>query len=361
MQAMAVLYGEGREEASRELVDGISWQIFEGPERKPLGGLRRKMTGFVFWLMNKTTREEVRTEPDGRKIAGFRNRILERSGHPYTMTLLQPSRGETAFLVEGGDPMNAIYMLLSPEVHRSVGLWDRLLLDSVPSRDVQVRFVWETRLTHELASARLKRGEPVRIKAFAAGTGLSVILACDRLIRDGHDPKLIRAVISDRDSAHCKKTIQLIEKLPRLRDLIDRTGNAASGLFAQAEDIFQPSPVAENEEPYHVATAVGILEYFTGHSYATTEERLGESTPSGKPDAEDLLQAVAKETAPGGHLIANTHRHSAATRILEVFGKRFRYRKPENLQTLAATPGFTPVGTRFSGNVYDIVVLEKTG
>ncbi len=361
MQAMAVLYGEGKEEASRELIDGLSWQIFEGPERKPLTGLRRAMTGFVFWLMQKTTREEVRTAPDGRKVVAYRNRILERTGHPYTMTLLQPSRGETAFLVEGGDPMNAIYMLLSPEVHRSAGLWDRLLLDSVPSRDVQVRFGWETRLTHELASRRLKRGEPVRIKAFAAGTGLSVIVACDRLLRDGHDPKLIRAVISDRDLAHCKKTIQLIEKLPRLRDLIDRTGNASFGLFAQAEDIFQPSPGAEQEEPYHVVTAVGILEYFTGHTYTTTEERLGEGSPTGKPNAEDLMHAVAKETAPGGHLIVNTHRDSAATRILEIFGKRFRYRKPENLQTLAATSGFTPIGTRFSGNVYDVEVFEKAG
>jgi hypothetical protein len=359
MQAMAVLYGEGREEASRELVDGMIWQIFDGPGRKPLGGLRRAMTGFVFWLMNKTTREEVRTESDGRKVIAYRNRILERTGHPYTMTLLQPSRSETAFLVEGGDPMNAIYMLLSPEVHRNAGLWDRLLLDSVPSRDVQARFAWETRLTHELATRRLKRGEPVRIKAFAAGTGLSVILVCERLLRDGHDPKLIRAVISDRDIAHCKKTIQLIEKLPRLSDLIDRTGNAVSGIFAQAEDIFQSSPDAEKVEPYHVVTAVGILEYFTGHSYATTEERLGESVPSGKPDAEDLLQAVAKETAPGGHLIVNTHRDSAATRILEVFGKRFRYRKPENLHTLAASSGFSPVGTQFSGNVYDVAVLKK--
>lgn len=360
MQAMAVLYGDGKEEASREIVDGLSWQIFEGPERKPLGGLRRAMTGFVFWLMQRTTHEDVRSEPDGKKVAGYRNRILERTGHPYTSTLLQPARSETANLVEGGDPMNAIYMLLSPEVHKSAGLWDRLLLDSVPSRDVQVRFAWETRLTHELASQRLKRGEPVRIKAYAAGTGLSVILACDRLLRDGHDPKLIRAVISDRDTAHSKKTIQLIEKLPRLRELIDRKGHAESGIFAQAEDIFQPSEGADQEQPYHVVTAVGILEYFVGHTYKTTEERLGEGLPSGKPNAEDLMHAVATETATGGQLIVNTHRESAATRILEVFGKRFRYRTPENLQTLAATSGFTPAGTRFSGNVYDVLVFEKT-
>ncbi|MEX1118198.1 MAG: hypothetical protein WEB60_05325 [Terrimicrobiaceae bacterium] len=359
MQAMATLYGDGHEDASRELVDGLGWQIFEGPERRPLGGLRRAMTGFVFWLMQRTTREEVRTQADGKKVVAYRNRILERTGHPYTVTLLQPARSETAFLVEGGDPMNAIYMLLCPEVYRKAGLWDRLLLDSVPSRDVQVRFFWETRLTHEWATQRLKQGKPVRIKAFAAGTGLSVILVCDRLLRDGHDPRLIRAVISDRDPAHNKKTIQLIKKLPRLRDLVDQDGSANFGLFAQAEDIFQPSADAEREKPYDVVTAVGILEYFTGHTYKMTEERLGEVAPTGQPAAGDLILAVAKATAPGGHLIANTHRESAATRILEVFGKRFRYRKPENLQSLAATAGFKPVGTPHSGNVYDVAVFEK--
>ncbi len=359
MQAMAVLYGDGNVEASREIVDGLIWQIFEGPERKPLVGLRRAMTGFVFWVMQKTTHKEARSGPDGREVISYRNRILENAGHPYTATLLQSTKSETAFLVEGGDPMNAIYMLLSPEVIRNAGLWDRLLLDSVPSRDVQARFAWETRLTHELATRRLQRGEPVRIKAFAAGTGLSVIIACERLLRDGHDPKLIRAVISDRDPAHRKKTIQLIEKLPRLREQLDTSGDADWGLFARPEDIFQQSPAIGRERPYHVVSAVGILEYFTGNTYATTEARLGESTPSGKPDAEDLLQVVAKQTAAGGHLIVNTHRESAATRILEVFGKRFRYRTPENLQALAATAGFSPVGTRFSGNVYDVAVFEK--
>lgn len=359
MEAMAVLYGQGRVEASRDIFSGLSWQIFEGPERKPLVGLRRSMTGFVFWLMQRTTRREAGLGLDGREVISYRNHILESSGHPYTTTLLQSTKAETAFLVEGGDPMNAIYMLLSPEVLRNAGLWDRLLLDSVPSRDVQVRFAWETRLTYELATRRLQRGEPVRIKAFAAGTGLSVILACDRLLRDGHDPKLIRAVISDRDPEHSKKTIQLIEKLPGLSEHIDTSGDAGWGLLARPEDIFQPAPESDPEDSFHVVSAVGILEYFTGHTHATTEARLGESPPSAKPDAEDLLHAVARQTALGGHLIVNTHRESAATRILEVFGKRFRYRTPENLHALAASAGFTPIGRRFSGNVYDVEVFEK--
>ncbi len=360
MLALAALYGDGHEEATQELIDGLSWQIFEGPERQPLKGLRRALTGFVFWLMQKTTREEVRSGPGGREVIAYRNRILEWTAHPYTATLLEPSNNETAFLVEGGDPMNAIYMLLSPEVHRRAGLWDRLLLDSVPSRDVQVRFSWETRLTHELATRRLLRGEPVRIKAFAAGTGLSVIVAVDRLLRDGHDPKLIRAVISDRDHAHSKKTIQLIGKLPRLRGLIDPDGDAPTGIFAHAEDIFQPTSGSDQEKPFHVVTAVGILEYFTGHTYTTTEERLSGISPSGHPDAEDVLRAVASQTAPGGHLIVNTHREAAATRILEVFGKRFCYRKPEDLQALASAAGFTAVGSWLSGNVYDVGVFHKS-
>jgi len=358
MKALSILYGEGEEDASREIVDGLIQQIFEGPERKPLAGIRRKLVGFVFWFLNKTTRKEIHTRTDGNPYTIFRNRVLERSTHSYTKTLLRPG-DTTAGLVEGGNPMNAIYMMLCPRVARSARIWDTLLLDSVPSRDVQVRFAWETRLTHELASRRLKRGEPVRIKAFAAGTGLSVILVCERLLREGHDPKLIRAVISDRDPAHSSKTFQLIAKMPLLRDQIDRSGEATHGIFAKAEDIFQAAALAET--PFHVVTVVGIMEYFPGHTYATSAERLNEPAPAAKPNGEDILKIVASQTGTGNHLIMNTHREGPATRILEVFGKRFCYRRPENLRALAATAGFLPTGTSFSGNVYDVEVFEKQG
>lgn len=359
MEALGVLYGDGQEVASRAIVDGLIGRVFDSPQREPLTGIRRMLTGFAFWSMDKTTRREVRTGPGGSESTIYHNRILERSGHPYIATLLRPG-DTTASLVEGGDPMNAIYMMLCPAVERKARLWDRLLLDSVPSRDVQVRFVWETRLTHELASRRLSRREPVRIKAFAAGTGLSVLLVCERLLREGHDPKLIRAVISDRDPAHSRKTLRVIRKLPLLSDLIDESGRTTHGILVQAEDIFQPAKTAVGELPFDVVTAVGILEYFTGHTYATTEDRLGEPVSTAKPDAEDLLKVVADQTADGGHLIVNTHREAAATRILEVFGKHFRYRRPEHLQALAATAGFVPVGTRFSGNVYDVEVFRKS-
>lgn len=359
MEALGVLYGEGQEVASRAIVDGIIEQIFDSPQRQPLAGIRRKLTGFAFWSMDKTTRKEVRTGPGGSQSIIYHNRILERSGHPYIATLLRPGDA-TASLVEGGDPMNAIYMMLCPEVERRAKLWDRLLLDSVPSRDVQVRFLWETRLTHELATRRLRNGKPVRIKAFAAGTGLSVVLVCERLLREGHDPKLLRAVISDRDPAHRHKTLRLIRKLPLLCDQIDESGEATHGILARAEDIFHPTLTGSPELPFDIVTAVGILEYFSGHTYKTTEARLGEGTPAEKPDAADLLRVIANQTAEGGNLIVNTHREAAATRILEVFGKRFRYRKLENLRALAATANFEPTGTSFSGNVYDIEVFAKS-
>jgi hypothetical protein len=158
MEALGVLYGDGQEVASRALVDGLIGRVFDSPQREPLTGIRRMLTGFAFWSMDKTTRKEILTGPGGRETTIYHNRILERSGHPYVATLLRPG-DTTVSLVEGGDPMNAIYMMLCPEVERKARLWDRLLLDSVPSRDVQVRFVWETRLTHELASRRLNRGE----------------------------------------------------------------------------------------------------------------------------------------------------------------------------------------------------------
>ena len=91
MEALAILYGEGQEAASREIVDGLIRQIFDGPEREHLTGIRRALTGFVFWLMDNTTRKEVRTGPDGNKSAIYRNRILERIRHPYTTTLLNPA------------------------------------------------------------------------------------------------------------------------------------------------------------------------------------------------------------------------------------------------------------------------------
>ena len=63
--------------------------------------------------------------------------------------------------------MNALYMMLVPEIRANACKWDHIMLDSVQARDCQWRFVWETRMTHALAARRLKVGEPVRLKAAA--------------------------------------------------------------------------------------------------------------------------------------------------------------------------------------------------
>ena len=66
---------------------------------------------------------------------------------------------------------------------------------------MQLRFIWETRATYEAARSRLEKGGVVRLKAVAAGTGLSMILAYDRLIKEGYDPARITVRITDRDKA----------------------------------------------------------------------------------------------------------------------------------------------------------------
>ena len=92
-------------------------------------------------------------------------------------------------------------------------LWDRLFLDSVQGKDVRLRMVLETRATYETAKRWLEREEPVRLKAVAAGTGLSMILAYDRLVRDGYNPDLITATITDREEANIDKANRLLGKL----------------------------------------------------------------------------------------------------------------------------------------------------
>jgi hypothetical protein len=359
VRALAMLFGDGHGEVAERIFGGIGQRIFEGREPEPSGFVRRLLARFVLRLMRRTTREDVRSGQDGRSATVYRNRILEKSGHPYTATLLQPTSGDNAFLVTGGDPMNAIYMMLCPEVRSSARMWDFFLLDSVQSRDVQIRFARETRVTHDLASGLLRQGRAVRIKAFASGIGLSVLLVCDRLLRDGHDPRLLRAVIADRDPDHALKTVSLIEKLPRLRAHLDRTGDSPHGIAVQTEDIFQSLPPVRKSRPFDVVTAIGIFEYFTGFTCRTSVGRLSGKDPEAKPDATDLARILAAQMAPGGCLVVNSSRDAPAAQILEVFGKRFHYRSPKNMRQLAATAGLTPQGTPLAGNIYDVMVFKK--
>lgn len=350
MEAVAALFGEGREETARAVVDSLAASVFDAAPPRPSNLVRRGLARLVWRLMQATTRTEIRPGPDGQEVVIFRNRILERSGHPYATTLLEPSRADTQGFVEGGDPMNALYMMLSPEIRGRAGLWDHIMLDSVQARDVQLRFVWESRCSYDLAAARLARGEAVRLKAVAAGAGLSMVLVLDRLLREGGDPALISAVIADREAANVAKAARLLGKLAATRPLLesDRVQTVVEDLLAPAHD-----------RPADVITAMGILEYFPGHTFTTTERHLGHPEPAGPPHAEDLVRNLAAMTAPGGSLVTNTFRLISAVRIMEVFGKKFRYRGRSEMQRLLATSGFVPAGRHHSGHVFDVEVFQK--
>ena len=351
MDAVKALYAPGQEETARAVVAGLGARVFDAPPPRPSNLVRRGLARMVWHLMRGTTRTETRSGPDGKPMAVFRNRILERSGHPYAATLLESSRADTQDFVEGGDPMNALYMMLVPDIRRHAKLWDHIILDSVQARDVQWRFFWETRCHHDLASARLARGEAVRLKAVAAGTGLSMVLVLDRLVREGHDPALITATIADREAANVAKAARLLGKLESTGPLLE-----SGRVRAVAEDLLAPA----EGEPCDVITVMGILEYFPGHTFTTTEEHHGQPVPQGPPHAEDLVRNIAAMTAPGGGLVTNTFRLLPAVRIMEVFGKKFRYRGRPEMQRLLASSGFVPAGRHHSANIFDVEVFRKT-
>ena len=350
MEAVAALYGEGRDATARAIIASLGASVFDAAPPRPSNLVRRGLARLVWHLMRGTTRRETRPGPDEQPVVVFRNRILERSGHPYAATLLGSSRADTQNFVEGGDPMNALYMMLAPEIRRGAGTWDHIMLDSVQARDVQLRFVWETRYSHDLAAARLARGEPVRLKAVAAGTGLSMVLVLDRLLHEGHDPALLEVTIADREAANVAKAARLLGKLEATRPLLE-----AGRVRTLAEDLLAPT----DDRPNDVVTVMGILEYFPGHTSSTTERHRGHPEPEGPPHAEDLVRNVAAMTVAGGSLVTNTLRLISAVRIMEVFGKNFRYRGRPEMQRLLATGGFTPAGRHHSGNIFDVEVYTK--
>ena len=352
MGAICALFGPGHEETSRAIAASLAAKIFHAPPPNPSNLIRRGLARLVWRLMQNTTRPETRPGPDGHPVVVFRNRILERSGHPYAATLLEPSRADTQNFVEGGDPMNALYMMLAPEIRRNAGTWDHIILDSVQGRDVQWRFYWETRCTRDIAAAKLSRGEPVRLKAVAAGAGLSMLLALDQLLREGYDPRLITATISDREESNVAKSERLFGKLPSTRALLE-----SGRIKIIAEDLLAP----KDDEPHDLITVMGILEYFPGHTFTTTERHLGHPEPQGPPHAEDLVRNIAAMTVPGGSLVTNTYKLLGAVRIMEVFGKKFRYRGRSEMHRLLATSGFVPAGRHYSGNVFDVEVFRKEG
>jgi hypothetical protein len=359
MTALAALYGEGRVETARALVASLNRRIFEGTPPRPSNVIRRSLARGVVRLLRRTTTSSTAPGPDGEPVTRYENRILRNSGHPYAATMLEPTRADTSSFVEGGDPMNAIYMMLSPEIAAQAGLWDKIILDSVQCRDVQWRLYWETRLTRDLAAARLKAGLPARLKAVAAGTGLSMLLAVERLLQEGHDPSLLTALITDREQANIDRALRLAHKLSESGRHLALHAGAPHGLFVRIEDALHPSTKDAHESPFDIVTVVGLLEYFPGLTMTTTEENRGEPAPAGPPWAADIVRNVGAATADGGAMIANTYRPAPAARLLEIFGKRFRYRGPAQMRELAATGGFIPSGLRHSANIFDLEVFTR--
>ena len=355
MDAVSALYSGQDWTLSEAIVSSLSRAVFGETWIKPAGLVQRAMARASYRHLKRTT-----TRVNHPESSGFSNRLLERSGHPYARSLLSASRKEIEALVEGGDPMNGPYMMLAPEIRGAGSGWDRIFFNSVQGRDVQLRFIWETQATYEEAKRRLEQGASVRLKALAAGTGLSMILAWDRLVRDGYDPRRITARITDREATNTEKTKHLLSKLETTRQEAKGAGEE-SGISAATEDIFvgEPRSGTDPVEGYDVVTSVGILEYLQGFTCDTTERRHGLPITEEPATAHHLAAKLHEITTGSASLIVNTYRPHASTRILEVFGKKFDYRHRKDLASLLATAGMRGVRLMGSGNIYDVEIYEK--
>jgi hypothetical protein len=356
MGAVAALYAPDQHELAEAIIASLSRAIFDEPDAKAASRGKLFISRISQKVVRWTTRSYTVVDDLGSTATHFRNRIMERSGHPYAQALLTSSQSETAALVEGGDPMNGPYMMLAPEIRKNGGIWDRIFLDSVQGKDVQMRFVHETQATYKAAKSLLDRGETIRIKAVAAGTGLSLILVYDRLIRDGFDPKAIKAIITDRDPVNAIKSNFLLAKLASTRNQHDAL-NQNYGIFAVSEDVFEGPDL--HQAPYDIVTAIGILEYFQGGSHGTTEERLLLHEPEETLTAHHLAERLREMTADHGKLIINTYRYHSSIRILEVFGKRFDFRDRGHLRDLLAPMSFVSSDLAGTGHIYDVEVFDK--
>ena len=359
MDAVMALYSEGEEELTEAIVASLSHAVFHEGHPGPAGPAQRALARISYQILKWTTTTR-RTTSEGYQGGAFHNPILEWSRHPYGRALLDSSSRETESLVEGGDPMNGPYMMIAPEILKGSDIWDRLFLQSVQSRDVQLRFIWETRATYETARSYLEKNGQVLLKAVAAGTGLSMILAYNRLIEEGHDPARITVRITDRDKANIAKTGRLLAKLPSTKSNVTEDESKA-GISAGTEDLFAGTHGGDTSggATYHIITAVGILEYLQGFTCATTEQNHGVQQPDEPVLAEHLAAKLGRMTRGAGHLIVNTYRPHASARILELFGRKFDYRNQENLTALLATADFGTPRLVGSGNMFDVIVYEK--
>ena len=356
MDAVAALYSSENPELSAAIIASLSRAVFDTNAILPAGALKRSLARLAHRVMKRTTRSESVTDEQGGKFTRITNKLLEKSGHPYAASLLNSSSSETASLVEGGDPMNGPYMMLSLEIKKNCGTWDRLFFDSVQSRDVQLRIIWETRATYECAKRWLNRGLPVKMKAVAAGTGLSMMLVYDKLVHDGHKPETIDALITDRDPVSIEKANRLIQSLATTRDGV-ASHEWQTGISAKVEDVLlkKSQPIKQ----YDVVTAIGILEYFHGSSHTTTLKRQKMAEQTDDETAHDLVDRLSEMTGADACLVVNTYKDHHSTKILELFGKKFVYRRKEDLRSLLERAGFRQSHVVGSGNIYDVKVYEK--
>jgi len=356
MDAVAALYSEGSVDLAEAVLSCLSRAVFDQAEPPMANLMKRLLARANYRLLKRTT---VRTEAGEGGMSQYRNRLLERSKHPYAHALLATSSKEAEALVEGGDPMNGPYMMIAPEIQQNCNLWDKLFFNSVQGRDVQLRFIWETKTTYEEARWRLEQGMNVRLKALAAGTGLSMILAYDRLISRGYDPGRIAVSITDRDPTNTFKSRLLLGKLATFRGWKVEVGGDG-GVHAHTEDIFHDGPELDAAGKHDLVTAIGILEYLQGASLETTERRHGLHEPEEEASAQHLAARLCSMTRQEGSLIVNTYRPHSSTRILELFGKRFDYRDVSHLTALMAGTQFGPPSVIGSGLIYDVKLFKKT-
>lgn len=357
MEAVTALYASGHEADSEAIVASLSRTIFGAHGLEPARPVKKILATVSHRVLSWTTRTTKSQTADGATATKYSNRILERSGHGYAHALMGSSSHQTESLVEGGDPMNSQYMMICPEIRANCEVWDRLFLDSVQAKDVRLRMVWETLATYDEAKRRLDAGQTVRLKAVAAGTGLSMILVYDKLMREGIEPSRIIAEITDRDQSSIDKANRLMDKLQTTRDR-HTSPESGRGISARVEDIFMDH-AEDLRATYDVVTAIGILEYFHGHTYTTTEECMGMAPPPDPASALDLVHRLHHLLTDGGSLIVNTYRRNAATRLLEVFGRRFDYRNRDNLKALMETGGFKLGKHMGAGHVYDVEIYSK--
>lgn len=357
MEAVAALYSKSDADLAEAVLHSLSRAVFEQTE-PPMASLMKRLLARANYRLLKRTTVRMETGESGRPQ--YRNRLLERSKHPYAQTLLATSSQETAALVEGGDPMNGPYMMIAPEIRQNGNLWDQLFFNSVQGRDVQLRFIWETKATFEEARQRLDLGLNVRLKALAAGTGLSMILAYDRLISTGYDPNRISVSLTDRDPTNTIKSHQLLAKLATFRGWKFQPADASGGsIDAQTEDIFHGDIGTAAADKHDLVTAIGILEYLQGSTLETTERRHGLHEPEEEATARHLAARLCSLTRDDGSLIVNTYRPHSSTRILELFGKQFDYRDIGHLSALMANTQFGPPSVVGSGLIYDVKLFKK--